>query len=60
MLIVVAVIAEAIQLGGFTVPYANQAAANETAQFHWADEFKACTTERIQHNRAYHPPGHFD
>lgn len=58
VLISVAVIAEAIQLGGFTLPYAKQASANEAAQFHFSDEFKACRLERIQHNESYHPPEH--
>ena len=51
-------LAQAAQLLGFTLPNAKQATANETAQFHWSDEFKACTSERIQHNEDYHPPEH--
>lgn len=56
VVIVAAVLAQTVQMLGFTMPYAKQATANEIAQFHFSDEFKACNAERIAHQARYHPP----
>ncbi len=58
IVIAAAVLAQTVQLLGFTMPNAKQSTANQFALEYFSDQAKLCMAERIEHNEAYHPPEH--